>query len=116
MRILLVVFGLVAALSAGYFYWGYNQPLTVADLYLKSDDLNGKKVAVFGTVQNRIGVFGTGVYVLSDGQVDVVVVSETGVPSKGSEIEVKGIFHQAFLINDIEYAVIYQGGGRGWGG
>ena len=49
-----------------------------------------KTVRVTGTVTQSMGVLGTGGYQIQDDSGKIYVISSTGVPSKGSKVDVKG--------------------------
>ena len=48
-------------------------------------------VHVTGTVTNSVGVLGTGGYQLEDETGKIYVLSRTGVPSRGSRVNVTGV-------------------------
>lgn len=49
-----------------------------------------KTVRVTGTVTNSVGVLGTGGYQIEDETGKILVLSQTGVPSRGARVEVTG--------------------------
>src|SRR6185503_6533550 len=49
-----------------------------------------KQVGLIGTVTNSYGVLGNGVYELDDGTGRIWVVTQRGVPSRGTRIGVSG--------------------------
>jgi hypothetical protein len=49
-----------------------------------------QSVAVSGTVVNSVGVLGTGGYQIEDGTGKILVISRSGVPSRGSHVTVTG--------------------------
>ena len=49
-----------------------------------------KTVNVDGTVVTSYGALGTGAYQIEDGTGRIYVISNTGVPSKGSRVKVNG--------------------------
>jgi hypothetical protein len=48
-------------------------------------------VRVTGTVTNSVGVLGTGGYQIEDETGKIYVISRTGVPSRGSRVNVTGV-------------------------
>jgi hypothetical protein len=49
-----------------------------------------RTVSVSGTVTNSIGVLGTGGYQIEDDTGKIYVLSQSGVPSRGSRVKVTG--------------------------
>jgi hypothetical protein len=49
-----------------------------------------RTVSVSGRVTNSVGILGTGGYQIEDETGKIFVISRTGVPSRGSEVRVKG--------------------------
>ncbi len=49
-----------------------------------------RTVTVTGTVTNSVGVLGTGGYQVEDDTGKIYVLSQTGVPSRGSRVKVTG--------------------------
>jgi hypothetical protein len=49
-----------------------------------------RTVSVSGRVTNSVGVLGTGGYQIEDETGKIFVISQTGVPSRGSEVRVTG--------------------------
>ncbi len=49
-----------------------------------------RTVQVEGTVTNSVGLLGTGGYQVDDGTGKIYVISNTGVPSRGSRVKVSG--------------------------
>jgi hypothetical protein len=71
--------------------------VSIADINANPSKYNNKEVAIAGTVRDSYGVNvpGTpirgGAYKIDDGTGSIWVVTEEGVPSKGTEIGVKGV-------------------------
>jgi hypothetical protein len=49
-----------------------------------------RTVSVSGRVTNSVGLLGTGGYQVEDETGKIFVISRSGVPSRGSEVQVKG--------------------------
>lgn len=50
-----------------------------------------RTVRVEGTVTNSVGVLGTGGYQIEDDTGRIIVISRSGVPSRGSRVAVTGV-------------------------
>ncbi len=55
---------------------------------------SGRDVHIHGTVTNSFGALGHGAYQVDDGTGTIWVISGTGVPSKGSRVDVVGSVFQ----------------------
>ena len=70
---------------------------SIADIQANPSKYNNKEVVIVGTVRDSYGVnvpgppIRGGVYKIDDGTGSIWVVSEEGVPSKGTEVGVRGI-------------------------
>ena len=65
-------------------------PVTIGRIVADPSRYQNKTVRVSGTVTNSVGVLGKGGYQLDDGTGKIYVISGTGVPSRGSKVEVTG--------------------------
>jgi hypothetical protein len=84
---------------------------TIADINANPSKYNNKEVAIAGTVRDSYGVNipGTpirgGAYKIDDGTGSLWVVTEQGVPSKGTEIGVKGTIGNGVNWNGKNYGL-----------
>src|SRR5690242_7817435 len=65
-------------------------PMTIGRIVADPSRFQNKTVHVSGTVTTSVGVLGKGGYQLDDGTGKIYVISGTGVPSRGSKVEVTG--------------------------
>ena len=93
-KIFLVTLIAAAAVLAA----GCPERRTIAELNANPGKYNGKDVTIAGRVKNSYGGsipvinIGAGVYEIDDGTGTMWVVAQGGVPSKGAEIAVSGMF------------------------
>jgi hypothetical protein len=65
-------------------------PVTVGRITADPSHFRNKTVRIAGTVTNSVGVMGKGGYQVDDGTGKIYVISGSGVPSRGSRVEVTG--------------------------
>lgn len=65
-------------------------PMTIGRITADPSRYRNKSVKVEGTVTNSVGVMGKGGYEIDDGTGRIYVISGSGVPSRGSRVEVTG--------------------------
>jgi len=65
-------------------------PVTIGRITADPSRFRNKTVKVSGTVTNSVGAMGKGGYQIDDGTGKIYVISGSGVPSRGSRVEVTG--------------------------
>jgi hypothetical protein len=65
-------------------------PVTIRRITADPSHFQNQTVKVAGTVTNSVGVMGKGGYQIDDGTGKIYVISGSGVPSRGSRVEVTG--------------------------
>jgi hypothetical protein len=65
-------------------------PVKIGRINADPSRFRNQTVHVNGTVLNSVGVLGTGGYQIDDGTGKIYVLSRSGVPSRGSQVEVTG--------------------------
>jgi hypothetical protein len=65
-------------------------PMTIGRITADPSRFQNKNVRVSGTVTTSVGVMGKGGYQVDDGTGKIYVISGSGVPSRGSTVEVTG--------------------------
>jgi len=65
-------------------------PATIGRITADPSRFRNKTVKVSGTVTNSVGAMGKGGYQIDDGTGKIYVISGSGVPSRGSRVEVTG--------------------------
>jgi len=65
-------------------------PVTIGRIAADPSRFQNKTVKIAGTVTNSVGVMGKGGYQVDDGTGKIYVISGSGVPSRGSRVEVTG--------------------------
>jgi hypothetical protein len=86
-------------------------PFTSTELNTLSKTANefeGRKVKVRGVVEQGAAVFGRGTYRLRQGESEIWILTNRGVPDAGSEVTVIGTFRQAAKLGTMQVAVILQ--------
>ena len=100
---LVVLTGLIAA--------GCPDRTSIADIEANPSRYQNKEVAIAGTVQDSYGVNipGTrirgGAYKIDDGTGSIWIVTEAGVPTKGTQIGVKGVVGSGVNWNGRNYGL-----------
>lgn len=88
---------LITIVFGGLFAAACPKRITIADIEANPSKYQNKEVVIAGTVKDSYGISipGTpvqgGAYKIDDGTGSIWVVSETTVPTKGTEIGVKGL-------------------------
>ncbi|MCS6873364.1 MAG: hypothetical protein N2Z23_06600 [Pyrinomonadaceae bacterium] len=84
----------------------------IGDIVSNPSRFQDKEVAVAGTVENSFGVAvpifrgsGGGIYKLDDGTGEIWVVTNKGVPSRGTKVGVKGKIQNGITINGKNYGL-----------
>src|SRR6478672_10964048 len=65
-------------------------PIKIGRINADPSRYQNRVVHVSGTVTNSVGVLGTGGYQIEDGTGRIYVISRSGVPSRGSRVNVTG--------------------------
>lgn len=88
---------------------GCPQRRTIADLKANPGKYNGKDVTVAGVVKSSYGGsipgtnIGGGIYEIDDGTGTMWVIAQGGVPNKGAEIAVSGMYGNVATWNGRNY-------------
>ncbi|HEY0003347.1 MAG TPA: hypothetical protein VGB17_00955 [Pyrinomonadaceae bacterium] len=69
---------------------------TISKINADPGRYRNKEVAIAGTVTDSYGVLGKGVYEIDDGTGKMWVVTERGIPSRGSRVGAKGHVYTGF--------------------
>lgn len=112
-----IVVALALAGGGGWFAWQslQHKPLSIAEVTSDIREYDGKTVTVKGSVARSVNILGFKSYEISDGSGTIRVITERGLPSEGSEVEVTGVVNQAFKLGPAEVIVIMEpaeGGGE----
>ena len=67
-----------------------------------------KEVAIVGRVTDSYGVLGNGAYEIDDGTGKIWVVTRRGVPSRGSQVGVKGHVHNGFSFGGRSFGTVLE--------
>ncbi len=65
-------------------------PMTIGRINADPSRFRNQTVRVTGTVTTSVGLMGKGGYQIEDGTGKIIVISGTGVPSRGSRVTVTG--------------------------
>lgn len=84
----------------------------IGEIVSNPSRFEGKEVAIAGTVENSFGVSlpifkgsGGGIYKIDDGTGEIWVVTNKGVPSRGTKLGVKGKIQSGVTINGRNYGL-----------
>jgi len=69
---------------------------------------DGSSVVVAGEVSDALGIVGWGAYTLRDNTGEIMVLTTSGCPRKGTRIRVRGRVRAAFTIQEHSEVVILQ--------
>jgi len=110
--LLLIVVVVVGAVWATLYFTGRSRgPLgfikvkTVLDNTARFD---GKTVRVSGVATKPMGMFGQGIYHLSDGTGEILIVTSRAVPSEGEQLTVRGRVSTAFVFGTQKLVAIIE--------
>lgn len=102
---------LLAAVLLAFGLGGCRGSLEIGQLLDDPGYYDGRKVRVVGEVTDAAGLLGRGVYRLSDGTGELVVLSEEGgVPRAGARVRVDGWFQQVLTVGDRTMAGLVESG------
>ena len=72
----------------------------------------GKEVGIAGTVTDSYGILGNGAYEIDDGTGRIWVATRRGVPSRGSQVGVKGRVLNGFQWGGRSFGTVLEETGR----
>ncbi len=84
------IFASLILIAATLFLTGCPEQTTIARINADPARYRDKKVLIIGNVTNSFGALGQGAYELSDETGKVWVITQRGVPSKGSRVGAVG--------------------------
>ncbi|MFN2454563.1 MAG: hypothetical protein ABR577_10120 [Pyrinomonadaceae bacterium] len=79
---------------------------TISKINADPGRYRNKEVAVAGTVTDSYGVLGKGGYEIDDGTGKLLVVTERGIPSRGSRIGAKGRIANGFSFGGKNFGTV----------
>jgi len=79
---------------------------TISKINADPGRYRNKDVAVAGNVIDSYGVLGRGVYEIDDGTGKLFVVTERGVPSRGSRVGAKGRINTGFSFGGKNFGTV----------
>jgi hypothetical protein len=80
----------LSAISLAAIFLAGCGPVKIARINADPSRFRNQTVHVGGTVVNSVGLLGNGGYQIDDGTGKIVVISRSGVPSRGSHVAVTG--------------------------
>lgn len=95
----------------GLFTAACPERVSIADIEANPSKYQNKEIAIAGTVRDSYGISipGTpirgGAYKIDDGTGSIWVISESAVPSKGSQIGIKGLVGSGVSYNGRNYGL-----------
>jgi hypothetical protein len=99
---------LAAASLLAVFLLGCPQQKKIGDITREPQRYVNKDIVVQGTVTNSIGALVAGVYEVDDGTGKMWVVSNGGVPSKGSRVAARGQVEPTFSFGGRSFATVLR--------
>jgi hypothetical protein len=84
------IVGLIFLLAVALFAAGCPQRESISKINADPGRYRNKEVTVAGTVTDSYGLLNYGVYQIDDGTGKLMVVTQRGVPSRGSKVGAKG--------------------------
>ena len=99
------VFFLSAILAAALALTACPNKTTISQVTADPGKYQNKEVGLIGTVTESYGVLGNGVYELDDGTGRIWVVTQRGVPSRGSRVGVSGRVYSGLQFGGRNYGL-----------
>src|SRR5437868_13064953 len=84
------IVGLIILLAVALFVTACPQRDTISRINADPGRYRNKEVSVAGTVTDSYGLLNYGVYEIDDGTGRLIVVTQRGVPSRGSKVGARG--------------------------
>jgi hypothetical protein len=84
------------------------QQQTISRINADPGRYRNREVAVVGTVTDSYGVLGNGAYEIDDGTGRIWVVTQRGVPSRGSRVGAKGKVYTGFSFGGRSFGTVLQ--------
>lgn len=84
------IVGLIVLLAVAFFVTACPQRETISRINADPGRYRNKEVSVAGTVTDSYGLLNYGVYEIDDGTGRLLVVTQRGVPSRGSKVGARG--------------------------
>ena len=103
-RIVLVV----AVLIGTFLVTACPSQTNIAKINADPGRYRNKEVAVVGRVTDSYGVLGQGAYEIDDGTGRIWVATRRGIPSRGSQIGMKGYVHNGFSFGGRSYGTVIE--------
>ena len=102
-------FGFTAVIFAGaLLLTACPQQQTISRINADPGRYRNKEVAVVGRVTDSYGVLGNGAYEIDDGTGRIWVVTQRGVPSRGSRVGAKGKVYTGFSFGGRSFGTVLQ--------
>lgn len=98
----------VAASLAVLMLLGCPQRKNIGDIARAPQRYTNKDIVVTGTVVNTFGVLVAGVYEIDDGTGKMWVISNGGVPSKGTRVATRGNIEPTFSLGGRSFATVLR--------
>lgn len=99
------VFFLSAILTAALALTACPNKTTISQITADPGKYQNKEIGLIGTVTDSYGVLGNGVYEIDDGTGRIWVVTQRGVPSRGSRIGVSGRVYSGLQFGGRNYGL-----------
>jgi hypothetical protein len=84
------------------------QQQTISRINADPGRYRNKEVAIVGRVTDSYGVLGNGAYEIDDGTGRIWVVTQRGVPSRGSNVGAKGKVYTGFSFGGRSFGTVLQ--------
>ena len=84
------------------------QQETISRINADPGRYRNREVAIVGRVTDSYGVLGNGAYEIDDGTGRIWVVTQRGVPSRGSQVGAKGKVYNGFSFGGRSFGTVLQ--------
>jgi hypothetical protein len=85
---------------------------TIGEITADPGRYHNKDIAVTGTVTESYGVLGAGVYAVDDGSGTLWVVTQQGMPGRGTHVGVKGRLQTGMSLGGRTFGTVLVESGR----
>lgn len=106
------VVGLAVLLAVAFFVTACPQRETISRINADPGRYRNKDVSVAGTVTDSYGLLNFGVYEIDDGTGKLLVVTQRGIPSRGSKVGAKGRVYTGASYGGRSFGTVLEESGR----
>ena len=112
MRILSKTVLLSFLLAGTLFLTACPQRTTISKINADPARYRNKEVSIAGRVTDSYGLLNMGIYEIDDGTGKLIVVTQRGVPSRGSKVGARGKVYTGFSFGGRNFGTVLEESGR----